>query len=66
MQLTEEAECALVLSAAGAHALKAHLPINVLVRGRVRRHLSDDLNKQGGAYGVEKDLRFAGWFSDRS
>ena len=34
---------------AGAHTLKARLPIEVLVRGCVRRHLSDDLSKRGGA-----------------
>ena len=51
---------------AGAHTLKARSPIKVLVRGRVRRHLSDDLSKRGGAYGVKRDLRFVGWLSDRS
>ena len=27
---------------------------------------TDDLSKRGGAYGVKRDLRFAGWLSDRS
>ena len=51
---------------AGAHTLKARLPIEVLVRGRVRRHLSDDFSKRGEAYGVKRDLRFAGWLSNKS
>ena len=67
MQVTERAECAMVLSSKQqVRTLKACLPVEVLVRGWVRRHLSDDLSKRVGAYGVKRDLRFAGWLSDRS
>ena len=38
---------------AGSHTMKARLLIDVQVCGCVRRHLTDDLNKRGGAYGVK-------------
>ena len=38
---------------AHSHTMKARLLIYVQVCGCVRRHLSDDLNTRGGAYGVK-------------
>ena len=38
---------------AGSHIMKARLLIDVQVCGCGRRHLSNDLNKRGGAYGFK-------------
>ena len=56
---------AIEFQTSGQHTMKARLPIGVLVHGRTRLHLLDDLSKRVGAYGVNGDLRFAGRFSDR-
>ena len=38
---------------ADSHTMEARLLIDAQVCDCARRHLSDDLNKQGGAYGVK-------------
>ena len=68
MQVKEKVECATVLSSKQQERThKKHVyQLKCLSWLSKETLLSDDLSKRGGAYGVKRDLRFAGWLSDRS